>query len=166
LSGQCGPVDDLVERHKSNGVLIDTNLLLLLALGKLDRRLIGKGRISGFVEEDYKQLNLFGGKFQTRLTTPNILTEVDNLCRQDIRGRLHEFKSVLKEMEFHALEKYIPTRQILANTHKDWFGLTDHASLNFGAPLLLVTTDSVLWNLALISGIDAINWNHMRQEWL
>ena len=166
MAGQSWPVDDLVQKHRSNGILIDTNLLLLLTLGKLNRNYIGRGRLTAYIYEDYRRLNAFGGHFRTRWTTPNILTEVYNLGRQDAKGRWHEFKDILEDLELQSLEKYIPSRSIFAKTDGNWIGLTDNGILNLGVPFLLVTSDSVLWCQALRAGIDAINWNHLRQEWL
>ena len=62
-------------------LLIDTNLLLLLLVGKLNPSLIKTEKITdsqGFDEADFKQLRDFASQFQKLVTTPHILTKVSN----------------------------------------------------------------------------------------
>lgn len=157
---------DLFAKHQSNGILLDANLLLLLALGGLDNKLIGHGRISSFVSEDFRKLNQTVASFQFRLTTPNILTEVDDLGRKDVKGREQQFRDVLRKLELGMLEKFVASRGILTNADDEWLGLADGASLRVDQPYLLLTTDARLWGKAVRSRIDAVNWNHFRQQWL
>ena len=153
-------------RHQSNGILLDANLLLLLALGGLDNKLIGHGRMSSFVSEDFRKLNQTVASFRFRLTTPNILTEVDDLGRKDVKGREQQFRDVLKKLELGMLEKFIPSRGILADAADQWLGLADGASLKIDQPYLFLTTDAKLWGKAVRSKVVAVNWNHVRQQWL
>ena len=166
MVGQSEPAELLFKKHQKNGVLLDTNLLLLLALGGLDGNLIGKGRVSDFMQEDFNQLNTIAQTFHIRWTTPNIMTEVDNLGRQNTKGRSHLFKAMLGKIELVSKEEYIDSRTIFSNIKKDWLGLSDEAILHFKPPFLLITADFNLWNNAIRSGLDAVNWNHFRQRWM
>ena len=166
MAGQSDPAEELFKKHRSNGVLLDTNLLLLLALGGIDRSLIGKGRVSSFALEDFNQLNTIANNFQIRWTTPNILTEVDNLGRQDTKGRREKFRATLSRLELASMEKYVPSRDVFLFIGAEWLGLTDQAILKFERPFLLITGDANLWTTAIRSNIDAVNWNHFRQRWM
>lgn len=166
MAGKQVSPHDLITRHRSNGVLLDTNLLLLLALGGLDRKLIGRGRISEFDIEDFKRLNMVVRSFQSRLTTPNILTEVDDLGRKNVKGRELQYRSILKKLELQMVEKLIPSRTVFADPDDTWLGLADGASLKIDKPFLLLTTDADLWSKANRSKVDAVNWNHLRMQWL
>jgi hypothetical protein len=65
---------------RTRGVLIDSNLLLLLFLGTYDRRQIATNdRLSKYSEDDYDLLIQVLRPFTRIITTPNILTEVSNL---------------------------------------------------------------------------------------
>jgi hypothetical protein len=72
----------LFEKHSSTGVLLDTNLLLLLIVGGASRELIGKKRLDTFTAEDYDTLSAIVDSLGLVATTPNILTEVSNLADQ------------------------------------------------------------------------------------
>src|SRR5580698_6784272 len=74
---------NLIARHSSRGILIDTNVLLLLYVGSLDRNLVPKfKRTDRFAPEDYDALRKLIRPFKTVLTTHHILTEVCNLLGQ------------------------------------------------------------------------------------
>ncbi len=156
----------LFEKHRRNGIPLDSNLLLLLVLGGLDVKLIGRGRISHFTSEDFRKLNETVASFRVRFTTPNILTEVDDLGRKDVKGREQKFRGVLKELELTMIEEFVPSRSVLCDAGGEWLGLADTAILKIEQPFLLLTTDANLWGKAARSKIDAVNWNHLRQQWL
>lgn len=65
---------------RRSGVLIDSNLLLLLFIGGYDRKQIQiNKRLKAFAEEDFDVLVGFLSQFSQLITTPNTLTEVSNL---------------------------------------------------------------------------------------
>lgn len=69
-------------------VVIDANLLVLLVVGAVDRRLVGKHRrVRSFEPEDYDLLLDLLQAPQPAVVTPNTLTEVSNLLedKQDRR---------------------------------------------------------------------------------
>lgn len=74
---------ELVRRHRAKGVLVDTNILLLLFVGLFDPAQIPKfKRTAQFAPEDYGLLHEFLDCFVRIVTTPNILTEACNLAGQ------------------------------------------------------------------------------------
>ncbi|MDY6781173.1 MAG: hypothetical protein SW833_01230 [Cyanobacteriota bacterium] len=76
-------IRDLIRRYGAKGILIDTNILLLLFVGGVNRERISKfKRTEQFVPEDYDFLLAFLPKFNKFVTTPNILTEVNSLANQ------------------------------------------------------------------------------------
>jgi hypothetical protein len=77
--------EELVNRFRSKGALVDTNLLLLLLIGSYDRALVGERgfkRVAKYTVEDFATLVLFLRHFKRSVTTPHILTEVSNLAGQ------------------------------------------------------------------------------------
>jgi len=65
----------ILERHRRTGILIDTNILLLLFVGGVDVGLIAKHkRTSKFTVEDFALAVLVAEQFAAIITTPNILS--------------------------------------------------------------------------------------------
>ena len=73
----------LFSRYRRQGILIDTNILLLYFVGTVNRERISQfNRTEKFTPEDYDILQSMMQQFQKIVTTPNILTEVSNLINQ------------------------------------------------------------------------------------
>ena len=69
-----------VRRHKE-GVLVDTNLLLLLLAGTVDRALIAKWkRTSTYDDDDFELLSDLLESHHGLVITPHVATEVSNLA--------------------------------------------------------------------------------------
>ena len=63
-----------------NGVLLDTNLFLLLAVGSADKNLIRDfRRTNSYTPEDFDILSSFLGRFGCVVITPQVLAELTNL---------------------------------------------------------------------------------------
>ena len=64
----------------SKGLLVDTNLLVLLVIGALNPDQISDHKLtSKYSAVDYRLLKSFVDQFKLVVTTPNILTETSNL---------------------------------------------------------------------------------------
>ena len=73
-------LDSLFARYCQKGILVDTNILLLLFVGRVNRKRISQfKRTQQFVSEDYDLLSNIVSQFVAVVTTPNILTEVNSL---------------------------------------------------------------------------------------
>ena len=67
----------------SKGLLVDTNLLVLLVIGALNPDQISDHKLtSKYSAVDYRLLKSFVDRFKLVVTTPNILTETWGLCIQ------------------------------------------------------------------------------------
>lgn len=75
-----------LRRHRDEGILLDTNVLLLLWLAKFDPRLIGGKRLEKYTPEDAVLLAGYVGQFKRILTTSTILTETSNLAALVLSG--------------------------------------------------------------------------------
>ncbi len=74
---------DPTSAHHRQGLLIDSNLLLLLFVGQYDPTRIQKfKRTDQFTVGDYELLADYVEQFRELVTTPSILTEVSNLLGQ------------------------------------------------------------------------------------
>jgi rRNA-processing protein FCF1 len=149
--------------YRRSGVVIDSNLLLLLFLGSYERKQISTNkRLATFTEEDFDLLTRFLGQFSRLITTPNILTEVSNLSNAipDTKKAAYFawFAGKLALLE----EEYVPSAAALGNRWAK-FGLTDAAIAAIAKNRCLVVTDDFRLSQALQSdGIDTVNFNHLR----
>ena len=73
----------LIAKYRGKGVLLDTNLMLLLAVGLYKRERISSfKRTDQYTARDFSLVADIISKFDRRITTPHILAETDNLTRQ------------------------------------------------------------------------------------
>lgn len=81
-------VQALIRKHRANGVLVDTNLMVLLLVGRAHKRRIREHkRTSDYTVRDYDLLEQLIAEFQRIVTTPHVLTEISNLI-PELAGRL------------------------------------------------------------------------------
>jgi hypothetical protein len=166
--------EELARKHRKSGILVDTNLLLVLLIGTIDKRLIGGKRTKQYTEDHYRILVDFLKHFRQLITTPHILAEVSNLGGAALDGKDREdFLGLLrtpslfniKATDELVIEHYI-RRQDVEMDHIRQFGLTDSAIVKLctsgllGRPLLL-SDDFPLVGLVSKLGGKAINFNHI-----
>ncbi len=157
-------IKNLISKYKNKGILVDTNLLLLLFIGSFDPCLITKfKRTNIFVEEDFNILQKILKSFENIITTPNILTETCNLSGQ-LPGPIKKGYFDLFARGINILgEHYIPSSDISKMLEFKKFGLTDAVIINFVRDkYLVITVDFPLSQYLQKKGIDAINFNHIR----
>jgi rRNA-processing protein FCF1 len=158
------PILGTLERHRSRGVLVDTNILLLYFVGRFAPRMISQfKRTRAFDVQDYHLLARLLTGFRRIVTTPNVLSEVNGLSAQ-IREPLRTKYFGQFAREITALdEHYVPSAEAACVEHFTKLGLTDAAILALARSNYLVLTDDVTLYLLLESaGIDVLNFNHLR----
>jgi rRNA-processing protein FCF1 len=158
------PLERLLARYRSKGVLIDTNLLLLYLVGRYDPRRIPKfKRTMIFAIEDFFTLLKFFEYFNEVVTTPNILTEVNSLANQLPDNIKVGFYPKFAEQIAALQEHYIESAKLSSTPHFLKLGLTDSGILNLAQDKYLVLTDDFpLAGRLEKQGIDVINFNHIR----
>lgn len=156
----------ILARYRSTGILIDTNILLLLIVGSYKRDLVGRHkRTVTFLPRDYDLLVRLVGQFDKILTTHAIMCEVSNLASQigdpdrtEILATLRRFVGAMQE---HAISSIDASRceRFLK------IGITDSGILELAkTDIPVLTDDIVLANFIRASGATAFNFNHYR-EW-
>lgn len=155
---------DVFHRYKSKGVLVDSNLLLLVAIGTHDLGRVGSGsRTAKYTAADFTLVTEILAYFDKRVTTPNILTEVDNMARQDVHRREYEAISVVLHGIVHDhFEVHRPASPITETDLFNAVGLTDSITIALSDELLVLTDDFGLWGRIVDLGNDAFNINHIR----
>jgi hypothetical protein len=159
----------VADLRKSRGLLIDTNLLVLLIVGALGPEQIGKHKLtSKYIEEDYRLLLSFAKQFEHITTTPTILTEASNLLEgyaykgQEALVLLQRIVEVAEELAFGS----ISTMTAYSKSYIK-FGLSDATIHRVAQENYLVLTDD-LRLCAYLQGLGllAINFNNLRTGYL
>ncbi len=124
---QPNSLSNTVNKYKTKGLLIDSNLLLLYFIGSYNIDLITSyKRTKKYTREDFYTLKDFTNSFNKLVTTPNILTEVSNLStqlnekRELLQGKNKlEFASTQTGSSFKEEEDII-RQQTGMNNKKPW----------------------------------------------
>lgn len=156
----------LIRKHQNSALVIDTNLLLLLFVGRTNpKRIETFKRTHGrYTRDDYELLETVVRAFRETITTPHILTELSNLAA--LKGtELDRIRLLIKAEVGTMSEKHAVSRTIVAHDGFLRFGLTD-AAIAMLCPKALVLTDDLQLAVFLEQQkIDVINFNHLRTEW-
>jgi len=144
-------------------ILLDTNLLVLLAVGQVSENAIATHkRTQAYVREDYRLLVAYLNDASQIVVTPNVIAEASNLLGQaDPRMREKSYH-VLKQHLAGVIETYIPSKAASELIYYRRLGITDAALLHpeFEGHELL-TVDVGLYEAASRLGRQAINFTHL-----
>ena len=154
----------LLQRYRSRGILVDTNILLLHFVGSFDRSLISRfKRTQSYTVEDYDLLTEFLSHFDRTVTTPNILSEVNSLSGQmGEPARTGYFGHFATRIDILA-EEYVVSAEVARIEHFPRIGLTDSGIMHLAKGCYLVLTDDfALCGFLQKEGIDVLNFNHLR----
>jgi rRNA-processing protein FCF1 len=157
---------ELLRKYGHIGIVVDSNLLLLLFLGTFDRKQIEtNSRLSTFTQDDFDLLRKLLDGFKLIVTTPHILTEVSNLSNAIPEPKREAyFASFLAGLSLLD-EQHVKGSTALTNR---WarFGLTDAAIAVIAKNRYLVVTDDFRLSQSLRSdGVDTLNFNHLRDAY-
>ena len=146
------------------GAFVDSNLLVLLAVGGVDRDLVSRHRRSRrFTPDDYDRLLALLAPLDKILVTPNTLTEASNLlsASSDPRPMVY-LRALIEDTE----EIVVASRTASRNRMFGRLGLTDAALLEVvSVETPLITVDFDLYGAALAKGEGvAFNFTHF-QDW-
>ena len=133
------------------GVFIDSNLLVLMVVGSLDRQLIGRHRrLSSFTPDDFDILAALLAQTGVVFATPNTLTEASNLVAQhgepQRRELLEEFHRAIETN----IEIVVPSAEAALREEFIGLGLTDAALLTVINPDRPLVTDDLQLYLAAL----------------
>lgn len=150
---------------RSRGVLIDTNLLVLLIVGSVNRDRISQfKRTSNYTAADWDLLTGILEQIPRRYAIPHILAEVSALT--DLKGPeleiarhiLHRAVSLMEELP-------IPSLAACSSAYYHRLGLTD-AAIGLAARqrgCSVVTDDSNLYIALSEEGTSVVKFDHLRE---
>lgn len=151
---------------KVRHILLDSNLSILLCVGLTNRSYIGAHkRLSAYTEEDFDLLCEIVNAAETVTFTPNVATEVSNLSRQIANPAKAEIAKKVADFICASIEEYIPSSNAVRREEFIWLGLTDAGLLEAVTPNKnLLTSDHHLHIAACNAGLNATNFNHIREK--
>jgi hypothetical protein len=132
-----------------NCLILDTNLLILLTVGAYKPAMIDKHKRTTkvFSIEDFELLKMILGQYQKMVFLPSILVETSNLLSQigdpDKTAILKVFAELIKRYD----EVYLESQLAVQAGH-------------------FLTLDHKLHIQAVSTGLNAVNFNHLRQDFL
>jgi hypothetical protein len=156
--------DALIDRYRNKGILIDSNLLVLLATGAFRRSLIPRfNRTRQYTADDFELLVRLVDLFSKRVVTPHIVAEADNLMRQLPQAEHSGVAAVIAAIVADAFEVYVPSTDAMKHERYASLGATDCTIVLASQDVLVITGDFRLSSILTHLGRDAININHLRQ---
>ncbi len=156
----------LLGPHRRRSLLLDANLLLVLAIGLVDPWHIRqhKKTTGEYLGEDYELLFEFISGFAPCLTTPHILTEVSNQLAQGSGALQYTLFQGFADLTRILIEHHVPGRDLVGQDQFHAFGLTDMGILDLAAreESLVVSADSSL--VAFLMIFDSQNRQFRRTQ--
>jgi len=139
-------------------VFIDSNAFVVLVIGLMNPNwLKDNPKTSIYNEQDFNNLMHIIGTNKI-LTTPNILTEVDNLLNKFSGHKKYPYIKTMMDIVKNTTEKYISSVDVVSNYHFQNLGLTDSIILHLRNEYkFLITADSDLSDHAFSLGIPVLD---------
>lgn len=146
-------------------ILLDTNLLVLLIVGRTDRSLILKHKKTRtFEEADYDLLVGILSSYNAIAVTPHILAEASSLVSLIGEPALSSVRLTFSNLIQGQEEIYLASRDSTKHPAFIRLGLTDVSILQvIRSDIPLLTTDVGLYLEASKTNPLAMNFNHLRQ---
>lgn len=159
---------ELLQKHRQKGAALETNILLAWVVGSYDPDLLGAfKRVENFEPQDADLLRRLIQWLGSIIVTPNVMTEVANLCAQMGEPRRAALFSGWSTQISTYTEDYVPSRDVAADSAFARLFLTNMTLVDLCRRGRLILTDD--WRLAGVihsSGGDVMNFNHVRQiDW-
>lgn len=160
-------MDKLLQKMQTHGVVLDTNLLVLLIVGLADIHLVAQHKkLNSYNETDFKLLVAILDKCKKIVITPHILAETSNLVTFGMHGdnetkvffALRLFMERENFLEIHTHGKDISNKEGYLK-----FGLSDIGLLEtLKSESVLLTDDYKLSGYAEKRNFETLNFNHLK----
>lgn len=127
-------------------VFVDSNAFIILIIGLMDLNLLATHKRTSIYEaKDFETLLAFIESFDKIITTPHVLTEVDNLLNDFSGNQKYPYIKTITELVKLTSEKYIRSIDVIDDHHFFELGLSDSIILHLRSEYdLLITADSNL----------------------
>jgi rRNA-processing protein FCF1 len=157
--------EDFDRNARINGILVDTNLLVLLIVGSVNRERVSQfKRTSDYSPADWDPLIGILEQISRRYTLPHVLAEVSTLT--DLKGtELEAARAIFRNLIATMSELDVRSAEACANVLFVRLGLTDSA-IAVAAKVRgcsVLTNDAALYSALAAEGFYVAMFNHFRQ---
>ena len=159
-----GYKEDIISNCTRCGILLDTELLLLLCVGLFDPAMVERHKKANkYTLDDFERIDYIVGKFNPLYVSPQILAEFSNhsdrLGSKVIREFYKSIEKILKEQ----FEVYIPKDVIIEEDYLPALGFADVSILKICEEkrCVLFTADWQLEGICRAKGLEVVNFNHI-----
>ncbi|MBI1850153.1 MAG: hypothetical protein HYR85_07395 [Planctomycetes bacterium] len=163
-------IDALVASYLETGAIIDDGLLVVFLAGRVDPSRMGElPRTEGFGVLDFYLLERIVTMFSPRgrhFTTPNILTEADDLGKKLNKRVDGGFRNEFVRLANALSEKSHASATLCQAGEFRMFGLADCSMMEMARKgFLVVTTDGPLCGLLRSQSLPVIHFEELRDAW-
>ena len=157
--------NSLIDKYRSKGIIIDTEVMLVYIVGSYDVNYISKfKKTDKYHPDDYKSISYVLSCFRKKIVTPHILAELSNLSFQARDEKREDYFKAFSGLLKRTSEDYIDKDTVLTLPLLSKIGVTDlgiiAAAKKFG--YLIFTADRPLTGQAKKKDIDVLNLNDIR----
>lgn len=150
----------------ARSLLLDSNLAVLYAVGATNIKYIAKHkRLQTYDVTDYTIICNIMASFDDVVFTPNVLTETSNLLGQIGDPIRTEIARTFSDIVRRAEERFVDSKVAVNHSHFVRLDLTDAVLLLLAASgATLLTVDLDLYLATQSSGLNGVNYNHVRDQ--
>ncbi|MCG9229893.1 PIN domain-containing protein [Vibrio diabolicus] len=157
-------LDELLSKYRKNGVMLDTNLLVMYLIGLYDRELVPNfKRTEKYSTDQFDFLHYYVGEFSKLIVTPHVLAETWNFIEKLPQSDFNAFlDKVLPNIDLFE-EEHINKSILIKAEGFNLIGITDMAVIKAAkaTSCLVITDDLRAYKQFYDNGVDSINMNHL-----
>ncbi|MCK5833180.1 hypothetical protein KAH81_05855 [bacterium] len=160
--------ENIVAKCTRKGILLNTELLLLLCVGIYKRQLVESSKITNkYSVNDFNIVANIAAKFSPLYVSPQVLAEFSNYSDRLGSKVMREFYSSIEKILKGQFEVHIPKDVMIDENYLPVLGFTDVSMMKICEEkgCVLFTADLQLESI-YSKRIDVVNFNHIRSaEW-
>ncbi len=159
--------ENIVAKCKRKGILLDTELLLLLCVGIYKTQLVEKIKITNkYSVDDFNTVANIVAQFSPLYVSPQVLAEFSNHSDRLGNNVMREFYSSIGKILKDQLEVHIPKDVIIDENYLPVLGFTDVSMMKICEEkgCVLFTADLQLAGICNSKRINVVNFNHILGE--
>lgn len=160
-------LDIISQKCYRNGLLFDTELLLVYCVGLYDIHRLGRfKKTQNYRPEDFEFLGHMITHFNPVYVSPQILAELSNHSDMLPSEFITDYYSSILDFLKGQLELYIPKNDIMDQLYFSELGFADSSIIKIclEKDCVLFTSDWKLTSFVRTRGIMAVNYNEIRTD--
>ncbi len=157
--------ENIIAKCKRKGILLDTELLLLLCVGIYRPQLVENSRITtNYSIEDFRIVAGIAAQYSPLYVSPQVLAEFSNHADRLGSKVMRKFYSSIEKILKVQFEVHIPKDVMVDENYLPALGFTDVSMMKICEEndCVLFTADLQLASICTSKKIDVVNFNHIR----